>query len=439
MEKYICAHCGAVIEDEDAMITAKDGKTFCNEECAKEMGYVQCEQCEEWVDEWIETTDRSCFCSGECAEEAGYYKCEDCGDWESNCEEVPNVGMVCEYCCKHGEYHICEDCGGWYRDCDMRSDDNDVWVCDWCYDESWYTCGNCGCLVHADDVHEVNGCHYCEDCAEDAEDEDENIHDYSYKPDPDFYHTQEDFTYGTPLYMGVELEVDKGEDPQELAEELQDNVPEIYCKYDGSLDDGVEIVSHPCTLAYHMDELNWAWIRKKCCEYGFKSHDAGTCGLHVHVNRDFFGNTQNEIDLNIAKVVLLVNRFWESHMIPFSRRTEDQLNHWASKNEITLEEDDNAATLARKARDLRSKGRYYAVNLRNTNTIEFRLFRGTLKASTFNATLQFIDTLCRFAKKLSINDIDKTTWEDIFRDVDYPDLITYLTQRTTFHRQQEAA
>ena len=347
--------------------------------------------------------------------------------------------MVCKYCREHGSYHQCEDCGDWFLNEDMRGDDNDIWVCDYCYDESWYTCNNCECLVHADDVHEINDCYYCETCAEEIEDENETIHDYSYKPDPDFYHTQEDFTHGTPLYMGVELEVDKGEDPQKLAEELQGNVSEIYCKHDGSLEDGVEIVSHPCTLAYHTDELDWEWIRKKCCEYGFTSHDAGTCGLHVHVNRDFFGNNQNEIDLNIAKVVLLVNRFWESHMIPFSRRTEEQLNHWASKNEITLEDDDNDATLANKARDLRNKGRYYAVNLRNANTIEFRLFRGTLKASTFNATLQFVDTLCRFAKELNINDINKTTWEDIFRDVDYPDLIDYLTKRTTFHRQQEAA
>ena len=437
MEKYICADCGAVIEDEKTMITAQDGKTFCNKECADRKGYIQCEACGGWTDYWIMTTDDRCFCSKECAEEAGYYKCTDCGDWEPNCVEVPNQGMVCEYCREHGPYHQCEDCGDWCRDGDMCHDDSDIWVCDCCYNARWYNCDNCGCLVHADDVHSIDGYDYCEDCAEEIESG--TIHNYSYKPAPYFYHTQEDFTNGTPLYMGVELEVDKGKNPEELAEELQVNVPEIYCKHDGSLDDGVEIVSHPCTLAYHMNELDWEWIREKCCEYGFTSHDAGTCGLHVHVNRNFFGNTQTEIDLNIAKAVLLVNRFWESHMIPFSRRTEEQLNHWASKNEITLEDDDNDATLASKARDLRNKGRYYAVNLRNANTIEFRLFRGTLKASTFNATLQFVDTLCRFAKKLNINDINKTTWEDIFRDVDYPDLIDYLTKRTTFHRQQEAA
>ncbi len=165
MEKYICANCGAVIEDEEAMITAQDGKTFCNEECAKAQGYIQCEECGDWTDDWIETTDSSCFCSKECAEEMGYYKCADCGDWEPNCVEVPHKGMVCRYCREYGEYHKCADCGDWYRVWDMRNDDNDVWVCDWCYDEGWYTCDNCGCLVRADDVHTIDGCHYCEACA----------------------------------------------------------------------------------------------------------------------------------------------------------------------------------------------------------------------------------------------------------------------------------
>ena len=38
------------------------------------------------------------------------------------------------------------------------------------------------------------------------------------------------------------------------------------------------------------------------------------------------------------------------------------------------------------------------MNLWNTNTIEFRIFRGTLKYSTFIATLQFVDGLCKIAK-----------------------------------------
>lgn len=110
MEKYFCADCGALIENEKTMITAQDGKTFCNKECAERKGYIQCEACGGWTDDWINTTDDRCFCSKECAEEAGYYKCTDCGDWEPDCVEVPNQGMVCEYCREHGHYHQCEDC-----------------------------------------------------------------------------------------------------------------------------------------------------------------------------------------------------------------------------------------------------------------------------------------------------------------------------------------
>lgn len=45
MKEYICANCGAVIEDEKAMITAQDGEMFCSEECAEEKDYVLCEDC----------------------------------------------------------------------------------------------------------------------------------------------------------------------------------------------------------------------------------------------------------------------------------------------------------------------------------------------------------------------------------------------------------
>ena len=45
MKEYFCAYCGALIENEKEMITAQDGKTFCNEECAKRKGYMQCEAC----------------------------------------------------------------------------------------------------------------------------------------------------------------------------------------------------------------------------------------------------------------------------------------------------------------------------------------------------------------------------------------------------------
>jgi hypothetical protein len=49
----------------------------------------------------------------------------------------------------------------------------------------------------------------------------------------------------------------------------------------------------------------------------------------------------------------------------------------------------------------RCSNRYTCVNIQNYNTIEFRIFRGTLKYNTFIAALQLIDEICDVA--LSVN------------------------------------
>ena len=69
------------------------------------------------------------------------------------------------------------------------------------------------------------------------------IHDYYYKPAPIFYGNG-------PRFFGVELEIDgAGEDSDNARELLNVGNPydleHIYCKHDGSPEDGIEIVSHP--------------------------------------------------------------------------------------------------------------------------------------------------------------------------------------------------
>lgn len=407
MSEFVCENCGCIIEDESKMVTAADGKHFCDDDCAHE---------------------------------SDYEICVDCGDWVS-CDEmtyIEDYGYVCDLCYSDGDYCICDDCGDHCRYDDMRHDDYGNHVCDACFERhNWNICDDCGRLIYESDIYydDYDNC-YCESCYEENH-RSRAIHDYSYKPDPDFYATDNEPEDERALYMGIELEVDDGSDPERLAEILQDKVAEIYCKHDGSLDDGVEIVSHPCTLAYHLNDLDWHYICDESVRRGFKSHDAGTCGLHVHVNRDFFGDEGTERDLNIAKVILLVNRFWDSHIVPFSRRTYDQLRHWANKNNMELEEDDTEYTLVDKVRDQRREGRYQAVNLTNRNTIEFRFFRGTLRENTFRATLQFVDTLCRYAKKMPVDEINTVAWEDLFRNAtQYEELITYLSERTHFNDEE---
>ena len=70
-----------------------------------------------------------------------------------------------------------------------------------------------------------------------------------------------------------------------------------------------------------------------------------------------------------------------------------------------------------------------AINLHNPSTVEFRIFRGTLKYSTFLASLQFVDELCNDAISLSDEDFEVMTWSDFVSKInktEKPELIEYL-------------
>lgn len=431
--EMICKQCGCVIENEASMITCEDGSVFCSEDCAIEGGYKECENCGEWVPTDADDTvaiRSHVFCSEDCANEFGYYRCDHCGQWVTNMRYIENT---CEYICIGcyviGEYFRCDHCDGYFSEDALGLCNESHTYCNNCSDD-YVLCEDCREILHYSDAVEIDGNYYCSECAEDHR-HGSDLYDYGYKPSPIFYGEKPNEDH--QLFIGVELEVDDGEDANYLCGELED-YEEIYCKHDGSLgDEGVEIVSHPCTLDYHMHSLEWAGIMEECIANNYASHNAGTCGLHTHVNRTFFGTTDDEQDLNIAKVVLLVNRFFDSHIVPFSRRKHSQLDNWAKKNTIQkIYSTDNDQTVSQKVKASKNSGRYQAVNLQNKNTIEFRVFRGTLKYSTFIATLQFVDTICRFAKRIRINDIDNTKWEDIFVGTDWPELNAYLQERTDF-------
>lgn len=53
----------------------------------------------------------------------------------------------------------------------------------------------------------------------------------------------------------MELEIDEaGEDSdnaRRLLASANQGQPQLYCKHDGSLDDGFELVTHPMSLSYH--------------------------------------------------------------------------------------------------------------------------------------------------------------------------------------------
>jgi len=254
------------------------------------------------------------------------------------------------------------------------------------------------------------------------------IHDYAYKPDPIFYGEGNRF-------FGVELEIDEGGENNKNARKLlnianRDN-EYAYCKHDGSLDDGFEIVTHPLTLDYQLHQMPWAEIVKEAANMGYTSHQARTCGLHIHVSRDCFGDTRSEQEDSIARALYFFEKHWEE-LLKFSRRTPRQLDRWAGRYGY---HDDPKKILDTAKKSYGHAGRYTCVNLTNPDTVEFRIFRGTLKLNTILATLQLIDRICDVAICLSDEELKAMPWTTFVSSTNaarYPELIQYLKERRLY-------
>lgn len=297
------------------------------------------------------------------------------------------------------------------------------YLCQNCLSEHTTVCSRCGGRIW------VNACHYPYNddnpyCARCNHIVSKRIHDYSFKPDPIFYGQG-------PRYFGVELEIDgAGEDPnnaRQLLETANCDLPLIYCKHDGSLDDGFEIVTYPMSLEFHRTSMPWTEIMREAVSMGYTSHQARTCGLHVHVSREAFGDDENRQDEVIACILYFFERFWEE-LLRFSRRTPHQLDRWAARYGYK----DRPSEILDHAKRHKPNGRYSCVNLTNEYTIEFRIFRGTLKLNTLIATLQLVDKICDVAIALSDDELRHMGWTEFVSGCTQPELVQYLKERRLY-------
>ena len=73
----------------------------------------------------------------------------------------------------------------------------------------------------------------------------------------------------------------------------------------------------------------------------------------------------------------------------------------------------------------RSEGKYVALNTTHRNTFELRIFKGSLKAKTLKATLQFCDNLARLVKESTLKEIQTLDFESIIEYNEYEELTQY--------------
>ena len=339
--------------------------------------------------------------------------------------------ILCDTCLEERTI-VCEHCGEriWR---DEAEGDDYITLCYGCFERHYTTCEECGRVIHYDHVNydDEEDLPYCDRCY--AKLRSKAIRSYNYKPEPIFYGSGS-------LFMGVELEIDGGGENRDNAQSLLDianrDGTKIYCKHDGSIHSGFEIVSHPMTLDYHLHEMNWREIMEAALEMDYVSHNTETCGLHIHVSRSAFGDSDNAKEAGIGRVVFFVEKHW-NELVKFSRRKPSNLNRWAARY-ATIS--DTAKETYRKAKD-KYAGRYVAVNLENYATIEFRMFRGTLRYQTFIATLQLVHEICELAIALTDVEMEMLSWSDFVGGIDREsksELLAYLKSKRLYVNEIEA-
>ena len=362
----------------------------------------------------------------------GMVQCSDCGKWVPEGDAIWLYGdsnhCICKECYEEGDYVQCNDCGEVVPSCDARyiESNGGYYVCDSCFDYGdYYYCDDCGDYWHRDDMEYVedDDCYYCPDCI--------GRHDYDSRIGG--YHDHHDGTYDTKyslgtenydseifedgkMYMGIETECSAtiGGNETELLDAMDtitlDNSGNTLLRYerDSSINanglNGVECISVPCTpekLYSIEDKIKSAFDKAR--ELGYRS-DTDRTGIHIHVSRP-----KNE---EVIDRILLVLETFKDEVIQVARRHSSDWAKFLSDTMYSDTEKENLKALFYIKRKKKTDDRYMALNLTNKNTIEFRLFRGTLNYKTWFSYVEFIHNIMVQCSDLS-KPITDVKWDDL--------------------------
>ncbi len=340
-------------------------------------------------------------------------RCDRCGHWVVDEEIVAIISGV-----NHPRYeNWCDACRSSYawscHCCEESFSDNlgstvtyNGDLCQGCYENHYFTCVLCG-EVHHIDHRDDDGC--CEDCEVEADEDEEAA---LILP----YHgcnvAKELGKLGSPkdrLWYGVELEVtvtDVAATAEAVVERLGDHF--VKLQQDSSIaGTGFEIITAPATLAIQYEQWDKLFVDPIAGMYSWKT---GSCGMHVHVSREPF------TALHIGKLLVLLND-------PDNRQLVATIaGRYGNGFCIPVPE--------KSVKDNQESGRYELLNLCNRNTIEFRLFRGTLHKQHFYANLEFCAATIAYSKLCSLRDLTQATflaW--LAKDGTYKNLQGYLAAK----------
>ena len=296
-----------------------------------------------------------------------------------------------------------------------------------------FTCDDCNWLEWDDDGHWANDGdhHICDSCTsenytysdhqdtyitnEEWEDEQERLREEDEEEERNNsvigdYHSSKRVlsripssfdTRKTPVLMGLELEMEvRSGDREEHAKDLINALvmaPSgdryMAIEEDGSLHNGFELVTGWTGLDVHAKQLQ----HFKNPVRGLKSHDTQTCGLHVHICKKGMSL------FHAVKMVLFINDSGNQRLVrSLARRDSSRYSQVKNKKAgyEWLKDAKNGNNLQHLNAD-----RYEALNFQNARTVEFRMFKGTLRYETMMACLEFTYATWFFCRDTGTNQL----------------------------------
>lgn len=178
---------------------------------------------------------------------------------------------------------------------------------------------------------------------------------------------------------------------------------------------GIEFISIPLLPDDAKSYVTWqplcTYLKNKA-----KAWNTGRCGLHVHIGREILGDTEDERQMTLGKLLIFYQgdvENWVKATAVFGRERcyhqpdgdTDEIKAVKCLGNAVLKDPDVYSKVDRAMKDKFSMSRYYAVNLQNTNTIEFRKGRGSINADRIIAVITMTEAICLFAKETQPQDL----------------------------------
>lgn len=291
-----------------------------------------------------------------------HFTCAHCGYRYSELTErhlVAGTGTMCHRCYTNtGPYDRCENCGSEYAG-------NAPWHC---------SCNNI------------------------------DIHNYTYKPTPEWWYDNLRERRRNATFYGVELEFSptfaspsgNAASIGYVLKKVPNGTDLFYVKNDASTHNGFEVVSHPFT---------WQWMNQKpqqaMMEMFFellvgKLGYTGAnqyCGMHVHISRKgFCASTLYKLMRLVYGYPLFTEKVAGRTVGEMGRYTT--LNFGGAKELADFSKEYNRAISSLRG----------AVNLNNRDTIELRIFRGVDSADVFYRNLEYLEAFRSYVAECSMAD-----------------------------------